>query len=114
LINSKAVMLGALPTARERHLAGSAPGMTALVEAESMTRRASAVMDGSGDASARRDLFSGEVLDTPAGRVYRLAHLRAAHSCDSDALIAPLEILRLTVTRQFLGFSDLLGGHSAF
>ena len=30
----RAVMLGALPTARERHLEGSAHGITAMVEAE--------------------------------------------------------------------------------
>ena len=86
--------------------------MTSLVEAVGMKRCAPAALANSGDASARRDLFSGEVLVTPAGCVNRLAQLRAAHSCDSDASIAPLEIPRLTVTRQFLGFSDLLG--SAF
>jgi len=50
-------MLGALPTARERHLAGSVPGMTALVVSGGMTRRAPAALDGLGDASARRDLI---------------------------------------------------------
>lgn len=49
-------MLGALPTARERHFAGSAHGMTTLVAAEGMTRRAPAALTGSGDASASRDL----------------------------------------------------------
>ena len=52
----RVVMLGALPTARERHFAGSAHGMTTLVAAEGMTRRAPAALTGSGDASASRDL----------------------------------------------------------
>jgi hypothetical protein len=49
-------MLGALPTAHERHIAGSAHGMTAMVEAEGMTRRALAALTGPGDASASRGL----------------------------------------------------------
>jgi len=49
-------MLGALPTVRERHLAGSAHGMTAMVVAEGMTRRAPAALTGSGDAPASCDL----------------------------------------------------------
>ena len=63
-------MLGALPTARERHLAGSAHSMTAMVEAEGMTRRASAALTGPGDAPARRELvgfwrgFSRYILRT--------------------------------------------------
>jgi hypothetical protein len=54
-------MLGALSTARERHFAGSAHGMTAMVEAEGMIRRAPAALTGPGDASASRDLrwYSG-------------------------------------------------------
>lgn len=50
------VLLGALPTAHERHIAGSAHCMTAMVEAEGMTRRALAALTGPGDASASRDL----------------------------------------------------------
>ena len=49
-------MLGALPTAHERHLAGSAHGMAAIVEAEGVTRRAPAALAGPGDALASRDL----------------------------------------------------------
>jgi len=49
-------MLGALPTARERHCTGSEHGMTAMVEAEGMYRRAPAALTGSGDARACRDL----------------------------------------------------------
>lgn len=49
-------MLSALPTARERHLAGSAHGMAAIGEAEGMTRRAPAALISAGDASARRVL----------------------------------------------------------
>jgi len=49
-------MLGALPTARERQLAGSAHGMTAMVEAEDMYRRAPAALTSPGDAPASRDL----------------------------------------------------------
>lgn len=45
-------MLGALPTARERHFAGSAHGMTAIVEAEVRTRRAPAALTCLGDALA--------------------------------------------------------------
>ena len=39
-------MLGALPTAHERQLAGSAHSMTAMVEAEGITRRAPAALIG--------------------------------------------------------------------
>jgi len=49
-------MLGALPTARERHFAGSAHGMAAMVEAEGVNRRAPAALTGPGDATASRDL----------------------------------------------------------
>jgi len=41
---------GALPTAHERDLAGSAHGMTTMVEAEGMNRCAPAALTGSGDA----------------------------------------------------------------
>ena len=47
---------GALPKARKRHLAGSAHGMTTLVEAEGMNRRSPAAPNGPGDALARRGL----------------------------------------------------------
>ena len=63
-------MLGALPTARERHLEGSAHGMAAMVEAEGMTSRAPAALTGSCDASASCDLvgfwrgFSRYILRT--------------------------------------------------
>lgn len=89
-------MLGALPTAHERHLAGSAHGMTAMVEAEGINRRAPAALIGPGDASASRDLVglwrgfsracwlglqtgaleSGDVLLAPSLR------LPAAHGSD--------------------------------
>jgi hypothetical protein len=51
-------MLGALPTARERHLAGSVPGMTTMVVAEGMNRRAPAALKGLGDAPASRNLVA--------------------------------------------------------
>jgi hypothetical protein len=47
-------MLGALPTAHERQLAGSAHGMTAMVEAEGITRRAPAALIGARGGGGRR------------------------------------------------------------
>jgi len=52
-------MLGALPKAHERQLAGSAHGMTAMVEAEGMARRAPAALIGAGGGGGRRQQKKG-------------------------------------------------------
>jgi hypothetical protein len=68
-------MLGALPTARERHLEGSAHGMAALVEAEGVTRRAPAALANPGVRQRVVTWWdSGGALAAPAGWVYRLSH----------------------------------------
>ena len=56
-VNPKKIDWGGAHSAK-RHSAGSAHGMTAMVEAEGMNRRSPAALTGAGDASASRDITS--------------------------------------------------------